>query len=132
MVNRMSDGRLAGKRVFLTGAGGGLVAAIARAFAAEGATQVLAGRTLAKVEAVAGPLGAEAVADVVAAQVGPLFRQWKAGGQIFSDLNLRETVQWMSATTSFLLTSSWRHRPAAAKRRFVDRYLIRALVPPSK
>jgi 3-oxoacyl-[acyl-carrier protein] reductase len=66
MVNRMSDGRLAGKRVFLTGAGGGLVAAIARAFAAEGATQVLAGRTLAKVEAVAGPLGAEAVALDVA------------------------------------------------------------------
>jgi len=67
MVNRMSNGRLAGKRVFLTGAGGGLVAAIARAFAAEGATQVLAGRTLAKVEAVAGPLhGAEAVVlDVV-------------------------------------------------------------------
>ncbi len=75
--------------------------------------------------------GAEAVADAVAAQVGALFRQWKADGQIYSDLNLRETVQWMSATTSFLLTSSWRHRPAAAKRRFVDRYLIRALVPPS-
>ncbi len=77
-------------------------------------------------------LGPEAVADVVAAQVGPLFRQWKAYGQIYSDLNLRETVQWMSATTSFLLTSNWRHRPAAAKRRFVDRYLIRALVPQLK
>jgi len=56
MVNRMSSGRLEGKRVFSTGAGGGLVAAIARAFAAEGAVQVLAGRTPERVEAVASGL----------------------------------------------------------------------------
>jgi NAD(P)-dependent dehydrogenase (short-subunit alcohol dehydrogenase family) len=62
MINRMSTGRLDGKRVFLTGAGGGLVAAIARAYAAEGATQVLAGRTLERVQSVAGELdAAEAV-----------------------------------------------------------------------
>lgn len=62
MINRMSAGRLDGKRVFLTGAGGGLVAAIARAYAAEGATQVLAGRTLERVQKVAGELdAAEAV-----------------------------------------------------------------------
>jgi NAD(P)-dependent dehydrogenase (short-subunit alcohol dehydrogenase family) len=62
MINRMSTGRLAGKRVFLTGAGGGLVAAIARTYAAEGATQVLAGRTLERVQKVAGELdAAEAV-----------------------------------------------------------------------
>ncbi|HEY9263438.1 MAG TPA: TetR/AcrR family transcriptional regulator [Mycobacterium sp.] len=73
-------------------------------------------------------LGADAVADIMADHVGPLFRQWKAEGQIHEDLTLRETVQWMSAATSFLLTTNWRHRPAAAKRRFVDRYLIRALV----
>jgi NAD(P)-dependent dehydrogenase (short-subunit alcohol dehydrogenase family) len=62
MINRMSAGRLDGKRVFLTGAGGGLVAAIARAYAAEGATQVLAGRTFERVQEVAGELdAAEAV-----------------------------------------------------------------------
>jgi NAD(P)-dependent dehydrogenase (short-subunit alcohol dehydrogenase family) len=62
MINRMSSGRLDGKRVFLTGAGGGLVAAIARAYAAEGAVQVLAGRTLSRVQAVADGLdNAEAV-----------------------------------------------------------------------
>jgi NAD(P)-dependent dehydrogenase (short-subunit alcohol dehydrogenase family) len=62
MINRMSAGRLNGKRVFLTGAGGGLVAAIARAYAAEGATEVLAGRTLERVQEVAGELdAAEAV-----------------------------------------------------------------------
>ena len=40
----------------MTGAGGGLVAAIARAFTAEAAVQVLAGRTLERVEAVASGL----------------------------------------------------------------------------
>ena len=58
MINRMSTGRLDGKRVFLTGAGGGLVAAIAQIYAAEGATQVLAGRTLERVQKVAGELDA--------------------------------------------------------------------------
>lgn len=73
-------------------------------------------------------LGADQVASVMAEHVGPLFKQWKSDGLIHSDLDVRETVQWMSATTSFLLTAGWRHRPASAKRRFVDRYLIRALV----
>ncbi|OFB37370.1 TetR family transcriptional regulator [Mycolicibacterium sp. (ex Dasyatis americana)] len=72
--------------------------------------------------------GTQTVTDVMAEHVAPLFKQWKADGQIYDDLNLRETMQWMSATTSFLLTADWRHRPTAAKRRFVDRYLIRALV----
>ncbi|MDY6995078.1 MAG: TetR/AcrR family transcriptional regulator [Actinomycetota bacterium] len=72
--------------------------------------------------------GADAITDVVAAQLKPLFAQWKADGQLYSDLDLRETVQWMSATTSFLLTPHWRARPASAKRRFVDRYLLRALI----
>lgn len=72
--------------------------------------------------------GAEAIAAVLAEQLGPLFAQWKTDGQIHADLDLVETVQWMSATTSFLLTAQWRRRPLSAKRRFVDRYLVRALV----
>ena len=32
-------------------------------------------------------------------------------------------------TTLFLLGPSWRHRPPTEKRRFVDRFLVRALVP---
>ncbi|WNG85478.1 TetR/AcrR family transcriptional regulator [Mycobacterium sp. ITM-2016-00317] len=72
--------------------------------------------------------GSQSITDVVAARFGPLFTSWKDDGQVYADLDLRETVQWMSATSSFLLTASWRHRPLAAKRRFVDRYVIRALV----
>lgn len=72
--------------------------------------------------------GTQPIIAAVADHVAPLFKQWKADGQVYPDLDLRETLQWMSATTSFLLTTDWRHRPASAKRRFVDRYLIRALV----
>ncbi|WP_260761514.1 TetR/AcrR family transcriptional regulator [Mycobacterium sp. SMC-4] len=72
--------------------------------------------------------GAEAITGVLATHIGPLFKRWRDGGQLHPDLNLRETVQWMSATTSFLLSSQWRHRPASAHRRFVDRYVLRALI----
>jgi NAD(P)-dependent dehydrogenase (short-subunit alcohol dehydrogenase family) len=50
--------RLAGKRCLISGAGGGLGAGIARAFVAEGATVVLAGRSLERLERLAGELGA--------------------------------------------------------------------------
>lgn len=72
--------------------------------------------------------GAREVSDIMARHVAPLFRQWKDAGRIHSDLTLTETVQWITATTSFLLTTHWRDRSLTAKRRFVDRYLIRALV----
>ncbi|MGE2732039.1 TetR/AcrR family transcriptional regulator [Mycolicibacterium vaccae] len=73
--------------------------------------------------------GAEQIADVMARHVGALFKKWKTDGQLYPDLDLRETLQWMSATSSFLLTTHWRHRPQSAHRRFIDRYLLRALVP---
>lgn len=72
--------------------------------------------------------GAQAVSDILARHLAPLFRRWKDEGRIYPDLVLVETVQWITATTSFLLTTHWRDRSAAAKRRFVDRYMIRALV----
>jgi NAD(P)-dependent dehydrogenase (short-subunit alcohol dehydrogenase family) len=46
-------GRLAGKRAFVTGAGGGLGGAIAQTFTAEGAAVALAGRSGARLQAVA-------------------------------------------------------------------------------
>lgn len=72
--------------------------------------------------------GAQSVTEIVAGNLKPLFKAWKDEGQIYPDLDLNETVQWMSATSSFLLTPTWRHRSPAAKRRFVDRYLLRALI----
>lgn len=73
--------------------------------------------------------GADQVGDVAVRHLKPLFARWKDTGQLYADLDVRETAEWMSATTSFLLTSQWRHRPQAAKKRFVDRYLLRALIP---
>jgi NAD(P)-dependent dehydrogenase (short-subunit alcohol dehydrogenase family) len=56
---------LAGRHVFVTGAGGGIGAAVARAFAGAGALVSLAGRRRAPLEAVAAelPLGASLVLD---------------------------------------------------------------------
>lgn len=53
-------GRLQGARALITGAGGGLAGGIAEAFAAEGATVALAGRSRERLEAVAGRIGAAA------------------------------------------------------------------------
>ena len=83
IFNRMSN-RLRGKRAFLTGAGGGLVSAIARAFADEGAELVLAGRTRSTVEAVARELSATAVeldvADADAAAEAVIAAHDRLGG----------------------------------------------------
>lgn len=56
---------LTGKRVLITGGGTGVGADLARGFAAKGAEVVICGRRLAPLEAVAGPIGAQALqADV--------------------------------------------------------------------
>jgi NAD(P)-dependent dehydrogenase (short-subunit alcohol dehydrogenase family) len=54
-------GRLSGKAALITGAGQGIGAGVARAFVREGASVVLAGRTLQKVADVAADLGNTAV-----------------------------------------------------------------------
>jgi NAD(P)-dependent dehydrogenase (short-subunit alcohol dehydrogenase family) len=53
---------MAGKVIVITGANGGLGRALARRFAEDGDQVALLGRTLAKVEAVAGAIGANATA----------------------------------------------------------------------
>ena len=58
----MSEGRFAGRRAFVTGAGSGIGAAVARALHAEGAEVVLADARLEPAQAVAAELGDERAA----------------------------------------------------------------------
>lgn len=61
---------LAGRRVLITGGGTGVGADLARGFAAAGAEVVVAGRRMAPLEAVAGPIGARAIAADVTDEAG--------------------------------------------------------------
>jgi AcrR family transcriptional regulator len=62
---------------------------------------------------------------------GPLLERWQAAGQLHPDLDLRDTVRWIGTVSLMLLTPPWRERSEAAKREFLDRYLVRALVVPA-
>ena len=73
-------------------------------------------------------VGAEPLVDLMMTHFEPLLAEWIADGQLHPDLEIRDTVHWMYVTTTFLLTPSRRHRPAATQLRFVDRYLLRALL----
>ena len=73
-------------------------------------------------------VGAQPMLDVMERHVVPLLKGWQADGQVYADLNCRDTLYWMHTASLFLLSPLWRDRPTAAKRRFVDRYIVRALV----
>jgi TetR/AcrR family transcriptional regulator len=73
-------------------------------------------------------VGAQPMLEVMERHVVPLLKEWQADGQVYADLNCRDTLHWMHNASLFLLSPLWRDRPTAAKRRFVDRYIVRALV----
>jgi AcrR family transcriptional regulator len=74
-------------------------------------------------------IGSEQIVDVILRHYDPLFARWQADGQLHNDLDPREIARWLHTTTLFLVAPTWRHRPVDAKRRFVEQYLLRALVP---
>jgi AcrR family transcriptional regulator len=74
-------------------------------------------------------IGSEQIVDVILRHYGPLFEHWQRDGQLHADLDPRETARWLHTTALFLVAPAWRHRPTDAKRRFVEQYLLRALVP---
>jgi AcrR family transcriptional regulator len=74
-------------------------------------------------------IGSEPIVEVQLRHYGPLLQRWQEAGTVHADLDPRSIVQWLSATTLFLLAPSWRHRPTADKREFVEQFLVRALVP---
>ena len=74
-------------------------------------------------------LGSEEIVDVVIAHYEPLFANWQAAGEMYPDLDRREVARWIHTAALFLLSPPWRHRSHVSKRRFVDQFVVRALVP---
>jgi len=73
--------------------------------------------------------GSEPIVELLLRHYEPLLNRWKLAGRLYEDLEPRSVVQWLHTTILFLLAPSWRYRPAADKRRFVEQFLVRALVP---
>lgn len=76
-------------------------------------------------------LGSEAIVDVEVAHLGPLLKRWQQAGSLYADLDVRETVRWLNAVLLVLQAPTWRTRSRPAKRRWLQRYVVRALVPAS-
>ena len=73
--------------------------------------------------------GSQPFVELLLRHYEPLLNRWKLAGRLYGDLDFRSIVQWLHTTTLFLLAPSWRYRPAADKREFVERFVVRALVP---
>ena len=76
-------------------------------------------------------LSSEAIIDVMTNHFRPLFEEWRAGGKLHDDLDVRETVRWLNSVALVLLAPPWRRRSNDAKRTFIEQYVVRALVPTS-
>jgi hypothetical protein len=72
--------------------------------------------------------GAEPVVDRFHQHLGPLLDRWQADGQLYADLDLRETTRWINAFSNLLLAPPLLERSSRAKRAFIERYLLRALI----
>ncbi len=73
-------------------------------------------------------LQSEPLMDSLYEAYGPFLEGWQADGQLCSDLDVRETLRWMNAVSLMLLGPPWKDLSRAAKREFVERYLLRALL----
>jgi TetR/AcrR family transcriptional regulator len=73
----------------------------------------------------------EPVIDALHRHLAPLLRQWQVDGQLYADLDLRETTRWINAVAILLITPPWRDLSPRAQRTFLNQYLIRALVVPA-
>ncbi|MCK9878730.1 TetR/AcrR family transcriptional regulator [Frankia sp. AgPm24] len=70
----------------------------------------------------------ELVVDTYHQHLRPLLTRWQATGQLRADLDLRETSRWLNTVGLLLLAPPWTQRSDAAKREFVEHYVVRALL----
>ncbi|MBL7491159.1 TetR/AcrR family transcriptional regulator [Frankia sp. AgB1.9] len=76
-------------------------------------------------------LTAEPIVDAVHRHLGPLLTGWLADGQLYPDLDLRETTRWLIAAGSLLLAPPWSTWSPGRQRAFVETHVVRALVRPA-
>jgi len=73
-------------------------------------------------------LSSEPVVDAFYVHLGPLLERWRDTGSLRADLDLRETTRWLNTIALLLLGPPWDGRSDRAKRQFLERYVVRALV----
>lgn len=73
-------------------------------------------------------LNSESLFEVAYRHFGPLLNLWQTNGQLHQDLDLHEVVRWIAAVSNILLAPPWRHRSKQAKRRFLEDFVMRALL----
>ena len=74
-------------------------------------------------------VGSEQIVDAIVQHYGALFDRWQADGGMYPDLDHREVARWIHTAALLLLSRPWRDRSPAAKRRFVEQFVVRTLVP---
>lgn len=77
-----------------------------------------------------GELTADPIVDAVYRHLGPLLARWNADGQLYDDLDLRETARWLIGVGSMLLMPPWSTWSPERQRAFVETHVVRALVRP--
>ncbi|CUU60361.1 DNA-binding transcriptional regulator, AcrR family [Parafrankia irregularis] len=76
-------------------------------------------------------LTAEPIVDAVYRHLEPLLNRWSESGQLYEDLDVRETVRWLIAVGSILMVPPWSTWSPQQQRVFVNSHVVRALVRPS-
>lgn len=75
-------------------------------------------------------LHSEPLFNAVLRHYAPLLLAWSQSGQLHADLELREAARWVHSVSLMLLNPPWVDLSTAARRGFLVRYLVRALVVP--
>jgi TetR/AcrR family transcriptional regulator len=75
-------------------------------------------------------LESEAIYEIARRHYGPVLARWQAEGQLQPDIDIPTTIRWIIAVSLLLLSMPWRTMSPAERRRFVDAYVVRALLRP--
>lgn len=75
-------------------------------------------------------MSATQILDGLYRNLGPLLERWQADGQLRQDLDLRDTVWHLNAISNLMLAPPWSSASTRAKRSYLQKYVVRALLNP--